>query len=66
MHQPTPRNLTPLPDLGASQGRVGPTRVRMPIYVDLLPPCNQACPAGGDIQEGLPLVKSKEGQAPWV
>ena len=66
MHQPTPRNLTPLPDLGASQGRVGPTRVRMPIYVDLLPPCNQACPAGENIQEWLRLVKAKEDHAAWL
>ena len=66
MPQPTPRNLTPLPDLGASQGRVGPTRVRMPIYVDLLPPCNQACPAGENIQEWLRLVKAKEDHAAWL
>ena len=66
MHQPTPRNLTHLPDLGASQGRVGPTRVRMPIYVDLLPPCNQACPAGENIQEWLRLVKAKEDHAAWL
>ena len=66
MQQPTPRNLTPLPDLGASQGRVGPTRVRMPIYVDLLPPCNQACPAGENIQEWLRLVKAKEDHAAWL
>ncbi|MBB1501845.1 NAD(P)-binding protein [Propioniciclava sp. MC1683] len=66
MQQPTPRNLTPLPDLGGSQGRVGPTRVRMPIYVDLLPPCNQACPAGENIQEWLRLVKAKEDHAAWL
>ena len=65
MEQPTPRNLTPLPDLGTSTGRVGPTRVRMPIYVDLLPPCNQACPAGENIQEWLRLVKAKDDLGAW-
>ncbi len=67
MQQPTPprSNLTPLPDLGASTGRVGPVRVRMPIYVDLLPPCNQACPAGENIQEWLRLVKAKDDVGAW-
>ena len=64
--QPAPRsNLTHLPDLGASTGRVGPTRVRMPIYVDLLPPCNNACPAGENIQEWLRLVKAKDDEGAW-
>ena len=66
MDQPAPRtNLTHLPDLGASTGRVGPTRVRMPIYVDLLPPCNNACPAGENIQEWLRLVKASDDLGAW-
>ncbi|CAI9401619.1 NAD(P)-binding protein [Aestuariimicrobium sp. T2.26MG-19.2B] len=59
------RNLTHLPDLEASTGRVGPTRLRMPIYVDLLPPCNNACPAGENIQEWLRLVKAKDDLGAW-
>ena len=62
---PTNRNLTHLPDLDATTGRVGPTRVRMPIYVDLLPPCNNACPAGENIQEWLRLVKEHADEAAW-
>ena len=66
MEQSAPRtNLTHLPDLGASTGRVGPTRVRMPIYVDLLPPCNNACPAGENIQEWLRLVKARDDLGAW-
>ncbi|MDN5570742.1 MAG: NAD(P)-binding protein [Propionibacteriaceae bacterium] len=65
MDAPTSRNLTHLPDLDTTQGRVGPVRVRMPIYVDLLPPCNAACPAGENIQEWLRLVKAKEDEAAW-
>jgi len=37
----------------------------MPIYVDLLPPCNAACPAGENIQEWLRLVKARQEEAAW-
>ncbi len=56
-------DITHLPDLAATSGRVGPVRVRMPIYVDLLPPCNNACPAGENIQEWLRLVKAGQDEA---
>ena len=41
----SPRDITQLPDLATGTSRVGPVRTRMPIYVDLLPPCNAGCPA---------------------
>jgi hypothetical protein len=44
------RDLTPLPDLLHDTPFAGPVRTRGPVYVDLLPPCNNACPAGEDIQ----------------
>lgn len=66
MDQPSQRNLTHLPDLSTSAGRVGPVRTRMPIYVDLLPPCNHACPAGENIQEWLRLVKAGENHAAFI
>ncbi|MCL2784985.1 MAG: glutamate synthase, partial [Propionibacteriaceae bacterium] len=59
------RDITALPDLAATQGRVGPTRSRMPVYVDLLPPCNDACPAGENIQEYLRLVKADQLFEAW-
>lgn len=37
----------------------------MPIYLDRLPPCNNACPAGENIQEWLRLVKAGEEEAAW-
>ena len=49
------KDLTVAPDL-AHQRRTGPVRLERPEYVDLLPPCNQACPAGEDIQGWLALV----------
>jgi NADPH-dependent glutamate synthase beta subunit-like oxidoreductase len=63
--EPTRRDMTELPDLAHTVGRAGPVRSRMPIYVDLLPPCNQACPAGENIQEWLRLVKANEDEAAW-
>jgi len=59
------RDMTELPDLAHTVGRAGPVRSRMPIYVDLLPPCNGACPAGENIQEWLRLVKADEDEAAW-
>ncbi len=59
------RDVTRTPDLAASAGRVAPVRNRMPVYVDLLPPCNAGCPAGENIQEWLRLIKSGDPQAAW-
>jgi NADPH-dependent glutamate synthase beta subunit-like oxidoreductase len=35
------------------------------VYVDLLPPCNAACPAGEDIQGWLALVQAGEHERAW-
>lgn len=59
------RDITELPDLAVEGGRVAPVRARMPIYLDRLPPCNNACPAGENIQEWLRLVKAGEEEAAW-
>lgn len=59
------RDITELPDLAVASGRVAPVRTRMPIYLDRLPPCNSACPAGENIQEWLRLVKAGEEEAAW-
>ena len=65
MSEPFRLDITHLPDLAATAGRVGPVRTRMPVYVDLLPPCNNACPAGENIQEWLRLVKADADEAAW-
>jgi NADPH-dependent glutamate synthase beta subunit-like oxidoreductase len=44
----------------------GPTRDAHPIYVDLLPPCNNACPAGEDIQGWLSLAQAGKFRDAWV
>ncbi len=59
------RDITQRPDLSQGTGRVGPVRSRMPVYMDLLPPCNNACPAGENIQEWLRLVKAGQEELAW-
>jgi len=36
-----------------------------PLYVDLLPPCNNACPLGNDIQGWLQLTKKSKFKEAW-
>ena len=43
----------------------GPFRSRRPQYVDLLPPCNQACPAGENIQAWLALAQAGQYEQAW-
>ena len=58
-------DLTPLVDLLATPG-TGPTRSHRPLYVDLLPPCNHACPAGENIQGWLELARSGHWYEAWL
>lgn len=37
-------------DLSTHAEGTGPKRLRQPVYVDFMPPCNSACPAGENIQ----------------
>ena len=60
-----PRDMTVLPDLTRSAGRVAPVRSRRPVYQDLLPPCNAGCPAGENIQEWLRLIKAGRHEDAW-
>src|SRR6516162_1219577 len=56
--------MTPVVDLTREKG-TGPIRTRRPIYVDLLPPCNNACPAGENIQAWLALAQARKFRAAW-
>jgi len=40
-------------------------RTERPVYVDRLPPCNQACPAGENIQAWLSLVQHADHRGAW-
>ncbi|MFG1643531.1 NAD(P)-binding protein [Amycolatopsis sp. NPDC049252] len=53
-------------DVGSSRAnKTGAWRSERPVYVDLLPPCNQACPAGQDIQKWLYHAESGDYQDAW-
>ncbi len=43
----------------------GPSRTHRPVYVDLLPPCNQACPAGENIQAWLAHAEEGHFEEAW-
>ncbi len=59
------RDVTALPDLLHGRSRAGPVRSERPVYVDLLPPCNAACPAGENIQGWLADVQAGEHERAW-
>ena len=44
----------------------GPVRERRPVYVDLLPPCNHACPAGENIQAWLAEARAGRYRQAWL
>ena len=47
-------------DVGSSlANKTGSWRTERPVYRDLLPPCNHACPAGENIQAWL--YEAEEG-----
>ncbi|MGO9740971.1 MAG: NAD(P)-binding protein, partial [Roseiarcus sp.] len=53
-------------DVGTSKlNLTGSWRTSRPIYVDRLPPCNAACPAGEDIQGWLNFAEAGEYEAAW-
>jgi formate dehydrogenase (NADP+) beta subunit len=43
-------DITKPVDLSIHAEGTGPNRSRRPVYVDFMPPCNSACPAGENIQ----------------
>lgn len=45
-------------DLSTHAEGTGPLRFRRPVYVDFMPPCNSACPAGENIQEWLAYAQA--------
>ncbi len=58
-------DVTPLPDLLHGHAGAGPVRRSRPVYLDLLPPCNVACPAGEDIQAWLAHLKAGRHEQAW-
>ena len=53
-------------DVGSSlANRTGSWRTSRPVYVDRLPPCNDACPAGENIQGWLYRAESGDYETAW-
>jgi 2-oxoacid:acceptor oxidoreductase delta subunit (pyruvate/2-ketoisovalerate family) len=53
-------------DVGTSlANHTGSWRTERPVYVDRLPPCNNACPAGENIQGWLYHAEEGDYQAAW-
>jgi 2-oxoacid:acceptor oxidoreductase delta subunit (pyruvate/2-ketoisovalerate family) len=54
-------------DVGSSlANKTGSWRTSRPVYLDRLPPCNKACPAGENIQAWLYHAESGDYQAAWT
>lgn len=60
-----PADITHPANLQSHERGTGPIRQFHPIYKDFLPPCNNACPAGENIQGWLALVQSGDYQQAW-
>src|SRR5476651_2276116 len=58
-------DITLPPDLKSHSEGTGPIRTQHPVYADLLPPCNHACPAGEDIQAWLALAQAGKYREAW-
>ncbi len=53
-------------DPGSSlANKTGSWRTERPVYVDLMPPCNHACPAGENIQQWLYHAEDGGYEAAW-
>ncbi|HMQ48581.1 MAG TPA: NAD(P)-binding protein [Saprospiraceae bacterium] len=61
----TKKDITHSPNLKDHFQGTGALRSRYPIYQDFLPPCNNACPAGENIQAWLGLAMDGHYEAAW-
>ncbi|MCP3882571.1 MAG: NAD(P)-binding protein [Sulfitobacter sp.] len=53
-------------DVGSSLlNKTGSWRTQRPVYLDRLPPCNHACPAGENIQAWLGYAEEGDYEAAW-
>ena len=57
-------DITLPPDLSRSSG-TGPVRLQEPVYVNSIPPCNNACPAGENIQAWHDKAQAADFEAAW-
>ena len=60
----TPFAITLAPDSGLAN-KTGTWRTQKPLYVSLMPPCNNACPAGENTQEWLYYAEEGKHEEAW-
>ncbi len=60
-----PADITRPADLSRHDHGTGPIRSQRPVYKDFLPPCNNACPAGENIQAWLYQAEEGNYRAAW-
>ena len=58
-------DLTTGTDLRDHGAGTGPERRQRPVYVDFMPTCNNACPAGENIQAWLSLAQAGDYRSAW-
>ena len=58
-------DLTLPTNLKSHEHGTGPSRTQRPVYIDYLPPCNHACPAGENIQAWLAQAQQKNYEEAW-
>ena len=58
-------DLTTGTDLRDHAAGTGPERRQRPVYVDFMPTCNNACPAGENIQAWLSLAQAGDYRSAW-
>jgi NADPH-dependent glutamate synthase beta subunit-like oxidoreductase len=51
-------DITKPADLTAHTEGTGPLRKQRPLYIDFMPPCNSACPAGENIQAWMAFAQA--------
>lgn len=59
-------DLTTETDLQDHGLGTGATRSKRPLYIDFFPPCNNACPAGENIQSWLSLAQEGKHFEAWL
>ncbi|MBI5916576.1 MAG: NAD(P)-binding protein [Bacteroidetes bacterium] len=59
------KEMTAPVNLSTHARGTGPSRKQRPIYLDMLPPCNDACPAGENIQAWLSLAQAGQWEQAW-
>lgn len=59
------KDMTRPADLHGHEKGTGPLRTQKPVYMDFLPPCNNACPAGENIQAWLAFAQEGKYEEAW-